>query len=269
MQAPAIRPAVALLFAAALLLGTRPLDAQTRVHGAVLEAASEQPLAGAVVTISTNRGRWQRSVRTDSAGAWGFAGLPRGPYRLHAARVGYRDASGELEIAGDTALSVSIRMAVEAVVLEPLTVIGRAVPEVSPVLRGFYERMRNGPGRFVTRAEIEDRRPSQVTDMLRGMPNVRLAAPGSGMGGGVLSRGSASGRCSVVVFVDGMRLTQATFGGRGVGSSDVPIDDYVHPGDVEGIEVYRGESDTPAEFMTRWVGCGTVVIWTRRGGRRG
>ena len=55
---------------------------------------------------------------------------------------------------------------------------------------------------------------------------------------------------------------------RGGPRQDQAIDDYVHPSEVEGIEIYRGESDTPAEFVTRWVGCGTIVIWTRRGEMR-
>jgi hypothetical protein len=73
-----------------------------------------------------------------------------------------------------------------------------------------------------------------------------------------------------VFFVDGMLVSQPSNGGpwRGGSRTDQAIDDYVHPNEVEGIEIYRGESDTPAEFITRWVGCGTVVIWTRRGEMR-
>ena len=53
---------------------------------------------------------------------------------------------------------------------------------------------------------------------------------------------------------------------------DFIVDNYVPviemiQAEVEGIEIYRGESDTPAEFTTRWVQCGTVVVWTRRGFR--
>lgn len=258
------RPA-ALAAALALVLWHAPGEAQTRVHGTLLDDASGDALQGGSITISTNRGRWQRSVRTDSAGAWAFAGLVPGLYRLRGTRLGFREAGGELEIAGDTLIEVRLRMAAEAVLLEPLTVVGRIEPEVSPVLRGFYHRMRRGPGRFVTRAEIDDRRPSRVTDLLRTLPNVHVAAPRPGTGGGALSRGSAGGRCSVVVYVDGMLLTRPGSGSRG---SALSVDDYVQPSDVEGIEVYRGESDTPAEFLTRNAGCGTIVIWTRRGGRR-
>jgi hypothetical protein len=259
---PAALAAAAL---AVLLLRGAPGEAQTRVHGTLLDDASGDALPGGSVTISTNRGRWQRSVRTDSAGAWTFAGLVPGLYRLRGTRLGFRDAGGELEIAGDTLIEVRLRMAAEAVLLEPLTVVGRLEPQVSPVLRGFYHRMRRGPGRFVSRAEIDERRPSRVTDLLRTIPNVQIAPPRSGAGGGVMSRGSAGGRCGAVVFVDGMLLTRAGSGWRG---ATVSLDDYVQPSDVEGIEIYRGESDTPAEFLTRDAGCGTVVVWTRRGGRR-
>ncbi len=258
----------AFLAAAALLLGAQPADAQTRVHGLLLDEANGEGLAGGSVTISTNRGRWQRTVRTDSVGAWSLPGLAPGAYRLRGVRIGYVETGGELEIAGDTLIEVRLRLAVRAVSLAPLTVVGQPEMEVSPVLRGFYVRMRSGPGRFITRAEIDERHPVRTTDLLRGLPNLRVASPGSGVGGGVASRGSSSGRCSAVVFVDGMRLTQPVIGGRGVSVSSVSIDEYVHPGDVEGIEIYRGEADTPAEFLTRWASCGTIVIWTRRGGRR-
>jgi hypothetical protein len=251
------------------LFAAIPAGAQTRVHGTLHDQASGEPLVGGTVTISTNRGRWNRVVRTDSVGGWEFRALMPGPYRLRAVRLGYRESGGEVEIGGDSLVEVRIRLAVEAVALEPLVVVTERPPEVSPVLRGFYDRMRSGPGRFVTRAEIADRHPGRVTDLLRGIPNIQISASGSGGQGGVLSRGSAAGRCSAVVFVDGMRISHPPGGGRGAAGGNVSIDDYVQPLDVEGIEIYRGESDTPAEFLTRWAGCGTIVIWTRRGGRRG
>ena len=242
--------------------------AQTLVRGTLVDDATGEALAGATVVISTNRGRWQRSVRTDGVGGWRFESVAAGPYRLRSTRLGYREVAGDVAVAGDSLLEVHIRMSAEAVVLAPLTVVARQEPQVSPVLQGFYARLRRGPGRFVTRAEIEERQPSRVSDLLRGIPNLTVGASRGSPTGGVLSRGSASGRCSVVVFVDGMRLNVPTPSARGPQNSPVPIDDYVHPLDVEGVEIYRGESDTPAEFATRWVSCGTVVIWTRRGGRR-
>lgn len=38
------------------------------------------------------------------------------------------------------------------------------------------------------------------------------------------------------------------------------------PGLVEGIEIYRGLSTVPAQFLNSDAKCGVVAIWTRRGG---
>jgi hypothetical protein len=260
---PARAALLALLLAVLL---PAPAPGQTRIHGIVVDGAGEEPIPAATVTLSTNRGRWRRSVRTDPAGLWSFDAVSPGAYTLRAARLGYAEAAGELEVAADTP-RVTLRMGARTVALRPFTVVGAGDRETEPMLRGFYARLRGGAGRFVTRAEIEERSPSRVSDLLRGMPNVSVLPPPAGLGGGIVTRGSAPGGCAVVVFVDGVRLTHAVPGARL--PEAVPLDDHVSPGDVEGIELYRGESDTPAEFSTRWSRCGTVVVWTRRGTGRG
>jgi hypothetical protein len=42
------------------------------------------------------------------------------------------------------------------------------------------------------------------------------------------------------------------------------IDDIVHVGAIEAMEVYRGPSQTPPRFAGGEMGCGVVVIWTQR-----
>jgi hypothetical protein len=257
--------------AAAALLAARPAPAQIQVRGVLLDAASRAPITSARIALIATRGRWRGELITDSVGEFSFDDVRPGPYSLRAQRVGYRDASGQLRLSGDSIVTLELQMAVNSVALAPVTVVTRSQRNVGPVLEGFYRRLARGQGRFVTREEIETRHPSRVTDMLRNMPNLNSSAARGGVGGSTMSRGSSGDRCTVVFFVDGMLVSQPSTGGgpwRG-GSRDQAIDDYVHPNEVEGIEIYRGESDTPAEFITRWVGCGTVVIWTRRGEMRG
>lgn len=261
---------VCLLAAAALLLAAPPAPAQSLVRGILLDAASGGIIPDGTVVISANRGRWQRALRTDSVGGFEFLDVSPGPYRLRASRIGYRDAVGDLVLTADSVVDVEIRMAVATVLLAPVTVTSRSTRDVSPVLRGFYSRMEHGPGRFITREEIEQRHPVRVTDMLRNLPNLRSSPPRMGTTTGAgLSQGSNADRCTVVFFVDGMRVNQPSTPGlrSSTPRHDLAIDDYVQPDEVEGIEVYRGEADTPAEFSSRWVQCGTVVIWTRRGFR--
>jgi hypothetical protein len=56
------------------------------------------------------------------------------------------------------------------------------------------------------------------------------------------------------MWIDGQRAP-------GIEIDELPVND------IEGIELYRGASTTPAQF---WQGsgpsCGTVVIWTRTPG---
>lgn len=263
-------PRVCLLAAAAasVLAAAPAAPAQTLVRGILLDAASGGPIPEGMVVISANRGRWQRAVRTDSVGGFEFQDVSPGPYRLRASRVGYRDAVGDLALSADSVVDLEVRLAVASVVLAPVTVTSRSTRDVSPVLRGFYQRMERGAGRFISREEIEARNPVRITDMLRNIPNLRASPQRAGPGGSSFSQGSNSDRCSVVFFVDGMRINEPAMAGMRAGARHDPaIDDYVNPQEVEGMEIYRGESDTPAEFTTRWVQCGTVVIWTRRGFR--
>lgn len=255
----------------AALLAARPATAQIQVRGVVLDAVSGAPISSARVHLSASRGRWREEMLTDSAGGFVFQDVRPGPYRLRARRVGYRESGGALRLSADSVVELQLRMSVASVALQPVTVVARSRRNVSPVLEGFYGRLERGQGRFVTREEIEARHPTRVTDMLRSIPNLNGSAGRGGVGGMTLSRGSSGDRCTVVFFIDGMLVSQPSMGSpfRGGARQDQAIDDYVSPYEVEGIEIYRGESDTPAEFVTRWVGCGTIVIWTRRGEMRG
>jgi hypothetical protein len=63
------------------------------------------------------------------------------------------------------------------------------------------------------------------------------------------------GGCAPAVFVDGMLMNR---------SGQAAVNDYVQPSMIEGIEVYRGASGSPPQYQDRG-GCGTILIWTRRG----
>ena len=97
-----------------------------------------------------------------------------------------------------------------------------------------------------------------MTDVLRGLPGVQVSWDGSEY---VVQMTRAAGlgySCPVQYFIDGSPF---------LASLD-DIDQTIQPEDVDGIEVYKSATDTPAEFQTGGNGgaCGTIVIWTRRGG---
>jgi outer membrane receptor for ferrienterochelin and colicin len=120
-------------------------------------------------------------------------------------------------------------------------------------------------GIFITRRDIEQRRPMYASDMLRSIPGVQLTGGGGGTRPRIVLNRSVGMRCSTQIFVDGMLLNRRSFGP----GSDFRLDDVVSPGSIEGMEVYKGLSGIPPEFLTPDAECGVIAVWTRRGGSGG
>jgi hypothetical protein len=111
----------------------------------------------------------------------------------------------------------------------------------------------HGNGRYITRDDIERRKATTMMDVLRGVPGVRVECPRTERVCR-LHMARAPRNCGPAFFLDGIPADQAVF--------------YLtNPNDVEGIEVYSGPSETPAELRIR-SGCGAVAIWTRIGRNR-
>lgn len=125
-------------------------------------------------------------------------------------------------------------------------------------LAGFYRRMRRGQGHFITREEIEARDPFRLTDLVHLAPGFQTVSFGDGSG----RRHARMGRATVLESLDRCRVRYWLDGHPVHPASDFELD-LVPPGDVGGIEVYRGVSETPVQFRPRGAICGVVVIWTR------
>jgi hypothetical protein len=85
-----------------------------------------------------------------------------------------------------------------------------------------------------------------VTDLLRGMPGVRIV-PNRG-GETILIRD-----CTPAVFLDGIPVM----------SGASTIRDLIAPVDIGGVEVYNSGMFVPPEFAMYARGCGVVVLWTK------
>jgi outer membrane receptor for ferrienterochelin and colicin len=92
------------------------------------------------------------------------------------------------------------------------------------------------------------------------VPGVHLRSSGRGLRREVYM-GRTGDYCPAQIFVDGFLLNGRS---RLTGDTEFTIDDAVSPASIEGIEVYRGLSSVPAEFLNPDSRCGVVVVWTRR-----
>jgi hypothetical protein len=252
-----MRTAVAVAFVVGALAFTVSAVPGQVIRGRVVDATTQRGIREVEVTLTDSAGTQARLVVTDSVGAFRFMVDAAGSYKLRAERIGYTATSVEgVQVERAEEIEIQLKMGVEAIPLEPLVVVARR-PERLGRLGEFYDRLewmgKLGTGRFITRAEIEARNPSETTDLLRTVPGLRVTAARNVV---VTRQGSG---CPPSVFIDGMLLTR---------DNRSSINDFVVPQVIEGVEIYRGPSEVPPQYHDR-AGCGAILIWTRRGAPTG
>jgi outer membrane receptor for monomeric catechols len=156
-----------------------------------------------------------------------------------------------LDLAAGEQREVMVAMEPLAVGLAPITAEARSRSNDWRI-QEFYRRAQNATmGRFVTRAQIEERNAIHFTDALRGLPGVELVPTEFGY----LIRNPRAytilgGNCPPRYFVDGVPHDV----------DGTPDTEFMLP-DIEGIEVYMG--NVPAQWGGSKSGCGVILIWTR------
>jgi hypothetical protein len=262
-----MRSALSLVLLVTLALAA-PTAGQVHIVGRVIDDATERPLGDAQVTVRTTDGRFLARMETEPTGAFEFKVDRVSAVRIDIRRMSYRANSMPiLHFDGRRFFQVEARLAPDAILLAPLEVIAWSEVDPSPFLEGFRQRLRGGLGLYITREDIEARHPTYVADLLREIPGIMVTGSGVGARASVQVGRSVASRCETQIYVDGFLLNRRTGVGRSL-IEDFRIDDAVTPLSVEGIEVYRGISSVPAEFLNPDAECGVIAIWTRRGGRR-
>jgi hypothetical protein len=216
------------------------------IRGFVL-SERKRPVPNARVGIA---GR-ERSVITDSAGNFFLGDIHAGSQTLEFRALGFAPEYRFLHLPdrGDTTLAVTVTSTRK--VLDTIRVVGRRILDRD--LEDFRRRRRMGSGSYLDEEEIRRRRPSDVFQLLWGLPGVRISQ--HGLGRTVLMSGMA-GLCAPDFFLNGWRMSSDLLG---------ELDLLARLDEVIAIEVYRG-GQAPAEFATLSM-CGSIVIWTRIGPR--
>ena len=239
-------------------LGGTQIHAQ-QLRGRVTDSDTRSPLVSAQVELLDKSPKALASVFTDKSGQFLLYGPRPGRFRVRITLIGYQESIvPNVELLGGETVEAEISLAVAAIPLEPMRIVGRGRTRSQYLERsGFYDREQVGVGSFLTRYEIEKRGGSLLTDALRYVPGVRLRrADRSGRRWDILLRNT---RCPPAVVLDGAIVRM----GGAPRPLDMPIDDLVLLDDIDGIEIYHGPSETPPAF-NRGADCGVLVIWTRR-----
>jgi hypothetical protein len=255
----------ALVVIALGLLVCRPAGAQSgTVALLVIDDATDAAVPDVRVSIAGQRGEGV----TDARGQFVLSGAKPGKVVLILRRLGYNPGSMMVDVtAGDTA-RVTFALTVAPRELTTVAVRDTLLTSTSPFLRDFERRVANhaGSATYIARAEIDMRRPSQTTDLLRRVSSIKIAdslgvlmAVSRRMQKPVTRRGAPGlfldlANCPLQVAVDG----QLKEWGYAVNT--------IAPSEIHGIEIYPGPSTIPAEYasMRRDAACGLILIWTRR-----
>jgi hypothetical protein len=216
------------------------------ITGRVIDRTTRLGVPNAELTI---RGQ-DIATLTNERGMFTLDEVPYGVYVIDVQHLAYADRELPLHVAGGLTQNLAIEVSEQAMELEGLTV------SVEPRrfyndMEGLVRRMNLGFGEFMMRSDIEARGATTLPDVLVGVAGVRMVDGGRSL----VIRGS---QCVPMVFMDG-RLFKLD---PDRGLLDVNLFD------VEAVEFYKGTASIPAEFNysnNLSVGCGAIVVWTRRG----
>ncbi|MBV9773717.1 MAG: carboxypeptidase regulatory-like domain-containing protein [Gemmatimonadetes bacterium] len=260
MGAPGFHPWTRRLAAAGGVLLAVLLPAAGRaqaVRGRLLESGAERPIVRGVVRLMTLDSSEVARAVTDTAGAFEMQAPRPGEYFLAASALGYERSTTDPIVVRPAGLRVRLLVEPTPIGLDP--VVATATPRAYDPNQEFHDRMRRRTsGRFITREQIERGRPVVTTDVLRGVPGLKVKL----LKGNLVIEAShplslrdvwLEEGCYPVLYLDGTSVEKTAI-------------NAVQPRDIEGIEVYADGAAIPAEFNSSMgSACGVIVIWTRHG----
>ncbi len=195
------------------------------------------------------------STLSNKQGHFVLKDVPAGASLARITHLGHGTIEWILNLEADRAHQLEVRMYVDAILMEPIRVevkSGRWMDNIE----GLRHRMRKGFGKYLTRREIE-RKPagSTVTRLLRGMAGIRVNETEFGSTLSFRGGDAIGGFCLPALYVDGLPWQVSDLSGL----------DVFHGEDLEAIEVYKSGITAPVQYRAST--CGTLLIWTRLGGR--
>ena len=221
-----------------------------RLSGTVVAAAGGQPLAGAQASIVDGP-----QARANEKGEFTLTDAPLGTRMLEVRAVGYYPVRRRVDVVAGAA-PVQVALSTLKSVLDTVKVT--ATRREGRDIKGFQERRRSGPGRYLTAEDIMKRNPSESSDIFRNVTGLRMLIAENGertivIRGGVQGVGGVN-LCSPAIFLNGSFLSES------ITASD--IDTWVRPNEIAGIEIYN-DVGVPAQFQRGLSGCGAIVIWSK------
>lgn len=254
-QFPRCRVTLALVFAftpAAAAQSGRLEHRAARVTGRVADAVGSA-IAAAEILVSKTHVR----AASGTDGRFELSGVPAGSVEVVVRRLGFAPATILLELDEGESRDIRVLLSPVAALMDSVEVTAAAPEEVEKGFGGFEARRAHGFGTFMSREQIEKKKPRVTTDLFRTVSGVKLFRDG-GTPTVISTRLGNAAVCPLRYFVDGADFPL-------YGQS---IDAMIQVADIGAIEVYAGGATVPPQFGGRESGCGVIAIWTRQGQRK-
>lgn len=244
MSPPCTRHALLLSSVFLALAGSASAQSPDALRLRVLDRETREPVVGAIVGM----GDATATTNADGRATFRFAGSGRHNVTVRA--VGFDPTTVVLAVGGPGApLEHEVGLHFTGTDLPEMVVEARRRRVIGRLVE-FETRMARGVGQFLTAADLEARRQFNLGAILgtvRGV-NARCSAVEC-----VVRMSRAPRNCAPKYYIDGIPSDMS--------ATDTPISD------IYGVEVYRGPSETPVEFLTAEAGCGVISIWTKSAAR--
>jgi hypothetical protein len=212
------------------------------------------PLPLAEITVMADE---PKTVLTDSSGRFSIGDLSVGRHLVRVRRIGFQAQYLTAKLSAEKNPDFDIMLEPGAVELADVEV---TVEAAKPIEYGwttkyddFFRRRRSGFGRFITREDIDRKRPWRTSSMLAGVPGVRIRFVTA-----EVTEVWFSGCGQISVWIDGWKQRYAV--NRGAAAIGELID-RLSPLQLEMMEIYTSPAKMPAEFLDD--SCGAIVLWTR------
>jgi hypothetical protein len=267
------RAASAVAFACTVFVSSA--GAQAIVRGFLYDDATGRPIPGTVMLVDPASDAAVVHMATDSTGQFQLQARAS-TYQLAAVRPGYKSVlSAPIRFQDGERLTVRIPIAENGDPQNKIGVMEHVRPQASARATeskvdndgGLASRKAAGIGLQYTHDDFDRTNYQTLGAFLQSVPGLRVADPrfASSM---AMSRSSAmntvnnslgsSSTCHVGWYLDGHRMDLP-------GRSD-PLTDGLASMPLDGVfavEVFRGLSETPAQFADPDLRCGVVAVWTR------
>jgi TonB-linked SusC/RagA family outer membrane protein len=257
-----------LVVAAALFAGANPLAGQATgaIQGRVVEASTQQPLAGTQVTlVGTNR-----TTPTNAAGEFLLPGVPAGERRIRVEHLGYGTSEITVRVVAEQTARVNVQLSVAAIGLEAVVVTALGQTAARRELGTSQQSVRG--------AEIAQTQRENFVNALQGRiagVDVTSTSGVPGASSSITIRGvsSISSSNQPLIIIDGLPIDNKTlnteafenartsFANRGVDFTNRAAD--FNSEDIETLTVLKGPEASALYGID--AANGAIVITTKRG----